>query len=196
MAAVLNFKIFTKSTAHSLRAIPLAMFPPAFLMLLITGLVSSKVNPAIGILPLFLSATYSALLLANEKRCGCQSSGLTGTPIHLIVDLTLSLLLLTCLILTWVFLPTRSSGGQNIMLGTYSSNWLAIDFFIHSYFTLKSLSDAMQANQSPMSCPHCQFGPFTSSVKLAAGYAPLLDSEGRATTSMDAERAERGEAST
>jgi hypothetical protein len=96
---VLNLSIFTKSAPHALRAISLAVFPPAFLILLIQGIVSADVNPAIGILPLFFSSGFSALLLANEKKCGCQASGLTGTPIHLVFDVLLAVALLVCLIL-------------------------------------------------------------------------------------------------
>lgn len=96
---MLNLTIFTKSSYHALRAISLATFPPGFLILLLQGIFSECVNPAIGILPLFFSSAYSALLLANEKKCGCQASGLTGTPIHLVFDLLLGVALLVCLIL-------------------------------------------------------------------------------------------------
>lgn len=96
---LLNPSIFKKSTSHSLRAISLAIFPPGFLLLLIQGIGSGDVNPAIGIIPLFFSAAFSALLLANEKKCGCQDSGLTGTPVHLVFDVLLGVALLVCLIL-------------------------------------------------------------------------------------------------
>jgi hypothetical protein len=120
---VLNLTIFTKSVPHALRAIALAVFPPAFLMLFIQGIVSQDVNPAIGILPLFISAAFSALLLANEKKCGCQASGLTGTPIHLVFDLTIGGGLLVCLILDWV-LMTKRTNRDMVMLGTYGTNFL------------------------------------------------------------------------
>jgi hypothetical protein len=119
---ILNLTIFTKSTPHALRAISLATFPPAFLILLIVGICAERVNPAIGILPLFFSSAYSALLLANEKKCGCQSSGLTGTPVHLVLDLLFGTGLLVCVILAWVFLP--SSDGLGVMWGTYGTNFL------------------------------------------------------------------------
>ena len=96
---LLNLSIFKKSKYHTLRAISFAVFPPGFLLLLIQGVSSGDVNPAIGIIPIFFSAAFSALLLANEKKCGCQASGLTGTPIHLVFDLLLGVALLVCLIL-------------------------------------------------------------------------------------------------
>jgi amino acid permease len=121
---VLNFTIFTKSIPHALRAISLATFAPAFLVLLIQGIVAEAVNPAIGILPLFFSSAFAALLLANEKKCGCQASGLTGTPIHLVFDLMLGIGLLVCLILDWVFLPGGGTDRGMVMLGTYGTNFL------------------------------------------------------------------------
>lgn len=115
---LLNLTVFRKSTPHALRAICLATFAPAALILLIHGLITNRVNPAIGIVPLFFSAALSALLLANEKPCGCQASGLTGTPVHLILDFGIGGGLLTCLILDWTFMH------REVMLGTYGTNFL------------------------------------------------------------------------
>lgn len=98
---LLNLTVFTKSTPHTLRALSILSFPPAFLILLIQGIISARVLPALGILPLFFSSAFAALLLANERKCGCQSSGLSGTPIHLVFDVLLAAALLTLLILTW-----------------------------------------------------------------------------------------------
>jgi hypothetical protein len=121
--SLLNLTIFTKSTPHTLRALSILTFPPAFLILLIQGIISSRVLPALGILPLFFSSAFAALLLANEKRCGCQSSGLSGTPIHLVFDVLLGAALLVLLILTWIFMPQHYN-GEMVMLGTYGTNFL------------------------------------------------------------------------
>jgi hypothetical protein len=121
---ILNLTMFTRSRAHTLRALSLASFPPAFIMFLTQGILSNQVNPAMGLLPLSISSTYSAFLLANEKKCGCNSSGLTGTPIHLVFDLVASIGLTICLILTWVYLPHSNADGGLVMLGTYCSNFL------------------------------------------------------------------------
>jgi hypothetical protein len=126
MAGPINFTIFTKSLPHTLRAISVLTFPPGFLLLFVSGITAHRVNPAIGIIPLFFSSAFSALLLANEKQCGCQSSGLAGTPIHLVFDLLLGVGLLVCLILTWVFLP-RSWNGSDVMLGTYCTGFLGLN---------------------------------------------------------------------
>ncbi|KAF2796920.1 hypothetical protein K505DRAFT_358888 [Melanomma pulvis-pyrius CBS 109.77] len=188
---LLNLTIFTKSTAHTLRAISIATFPPAFLILLIQGIVSHGVLPALGILPLFFSSAFSALLLANEKKCGCQSSGLTGTPIHFVFDVLLAIGLLVLLILTWIFLP--DSSGEMIMLGTYGTNFLLCNFLVHVYFTAQQLSEAIAPGASyPSSCPQCQYGPFTVAVKrgVRGGYEPLLDGEGAPRASVDEDRNE------
>jgi hypothetical protein len=123
---LLNLTIFTKSTPHTLRALSILTFPPAFLLLLIQGIISSRVLPALGILPLFFSSAFAVLLLANERKCGCQSSGLSGTPIHLVFDVLLGAALLVLLILTWVFLPHHYDGGM-VMLGTYGTNFLVFN---------------------------------------------------------------------
>jgi hypothetical protein len=118
---MVNITVFQKSTPHALRAISLATFPPAFIILLIAGLQLSHVIPAIGLVPLFFSSAYSALLLANERKCGCQAGGLTGTPFHFILDFVIGTALLVCLILAWVLMPEDGSG---IMMGTYGTNFL------------------------------------------------------------------------
>ncbi|EAT80139.1 hypothetical protein SNOG_12326 [Parastagonospora nodorum SN15] len=170
---LLNFTIFTKSTPHALRAISLATFVPAFIILLIAGIGLEAANPAIGIIPLFFSSAFSALLLANEKKCGCQASGLTGTPVHLVFDLALGLSLLMFTILGWL------SMGSGI---------------VHFYFVGLQVQESLNPGQSyPMSCPQCQNSSFSvGNIKLANvtaglkdGYAPLLDREGEPRTSVE-----------
>ncbi|KAH7381190.1 hypothetical protein DE146DRAFT_728829 [Phaeosphaeria sp. MPI-PUGE-AT-0046c] len=199
---LLNFTIFMKSFPHALRAVSLATFPPAFLILLIQGIASQQVNPAIGILPLFFSAAFSALLLVNEKRCGCQASGLTGTPIHLVFDLMLGIGLLVCLILDWVLMPKSSSWSRHdrgdnkglVMLGTYGTNFLIVNFLTHLYFVGKQLQESLSPGSSyPMSCPQCQDKSFSvGKIRLGGatqgirdGYAPLLDGEGEPRASAE-----------
>ncbi|ORY05373.1 hypothetical protein BCR34DRAFT_571989 [Clohesyomyces aquaticus] len=190
---ILNVKIITKSLNHSLRAISVLTFPPGFLFLLIQGIASGHVNPAISIIPLFFSSAFSAVLLHHERACGCQSAGLMGTPIHLVVDLLLGIGLFVCLILTWVFLPSRYDGGM-VMLGTYCTNFVIVNFLVHFYFTAQQLYDAvMPGADYARSCPHCQYGPFVSSGGggMRKGYAPLLDGEARP---MDEEPTGNGQA--
>lgn len=73
---------------------------------------------------MFFSSAYSALLLANERKCGCQASGLTGTPVHLALDMAVGIGLLVCLILDWVFMGNGSCNAGEVMLGTYGTNFM------------------------------------------------------------------------
>ena len=122
---MINLTIFHKSTPHALRALSLLSFFPAFPILLIAGIALEQVNPAIGLVPLFVSALYSALLLSNEKKCGCKASGLTGTPFHFILDFLIGTGLLVCLILTWVFIGYYRESG--VVLGVYGTNFMIVN---------------------------------------------------------------------
>jgi hypothetical protein len=113
-----------------LRAISLVAFPIGSIPLLITGLATNLVNPAISILPLFFSAAYAALLLASERTC-CGAAGLTGTRVHKFCDVLCSAGHLACLILTWVMFPMefiyrRGEEGW-LILGTYGSVFVIVD---------------------------------------------------------------------
>ncbi|KAF2124022.1 hypothetical protein P153DRAFT_303286 [Dothidotthia symphoricarpi CBS 119687] len=189
---MLNLTIFRKSTFHALRAISLATFPLGFLFLFIQGVACHTANPAIGILPLFFSSAFSALLLANERKCGCQASGLTGTPIHLVADLILGAWLLVCLILDWVLMGRgRCNKKTELMLGTYGTNFLICNFLIHLYFVGMQLRDAMLLGMTyPASCPQCQnrslsFGSIKLGTGQENGYTPLLDAEGGLRSSIE-----------
>lgn len=118
---MLNLRILTASPPHSLRALSIVSFAPAFILLLICGIVSNRVNPAISILPLFFSALYSAVLLANEKTCGCQAAGLTGTPLHMMCDMLCGMPLVVCLILGFVSMGGWDYQAAGIILGTYGT---------------------------------------------------------------------------
>ncbi|KAJ4984321.1 hypothetical protein SVAN01_10162 [Stagonosporopsis vannaccii] len=201
---MINFTVFQKSTPHALRAITLATFPPAFVILLISGIALKQVNPAIGLVPLFFSAAYAALLLANEKKCGCQAGGLTGTPFHFILDFLIGTGLLVCLILAWIFMGDRwcrRHGG--VVIGTYGTNFFICNFLVHLYFVLGQLKEALEGGQTyPTSCPQCRSGTISFSVGsfqfgkdysfggkvregMKNGYAPLLDTDGEPRVSAD-----------
>ncbi|UPX20350.1 uncharacterized protein EKO05_0010584 [Ascochyta rabiei] len=193
---MLNITIFSKSTPHTLRAISLATFPPAFIILLTQGIISQQANPAIGLVPLFFSSAYAALLLSNEKRCGCRAGGLTGTPFHFILDFLIGTALLVCLILSWVFMGMGRRRLRGVVLGTYGTNFFICNFLIHLYFVYSQLREAIQGGQAfPTSCPQCQSGSISFSIGgfqfgrnyqfgsgsktgKSSGYAPLLDGEG------------------
>lgn len=115
----------TTSVPHALRVLCLASFTPAFILLLIGGIASEKVNPAIGILPLFFSAVYSAMSLVYEKKCTCSAAGLTGTPLHMMLDMLCGIGLLLCLILGWVSMGGRIYDfGWPTILSTYGTTFM------------------------------------------------------------------------
>lgn len=122
---MINLTIFHKSTAHTLRALSLLSILPAFPILLIAGIALKQVNPAIGLVPLFFSSLYSAILLSNEKKCGCHAAGLTGTPFHFILDFLIGTGLLVCLILAWIFIGYRRDCG--VVLGVYGTNFIILN---------------------------------------------------------------------
>ena len=121
---MINLTVFQKSPVHALRSISLATFPPAFLFLLVAGINLRQVNPAIGLVPLAFSSAYAAILLANEKKCGCQAGGLTGTPFHFILDFVIGTGLLICIILGWIFMGVLHYRPGGIILGTYGTVFL------------------------------------------------------------------------
>ena len=117
---------FTKSSAHTLRTIAVLTFIPGFLMLAIQGLKTHQKFPAVGIVPLFFSTAFSALLLAKQKRCGCQPSGLIGALIF-VCEVILGAGLLVVLIWWWVVVPWKWVRREMIMLGSYGTNFLIVN---------------------------------------------------------------------
>ncbi|KAH7397324.1 hypothetical protein BKA66DRAFT_408436 [Pyrenochaeta sp. MPI-SDFR-AT-0127] len=201
--SILNLTVFTESNFHNLPTISLADYPPAFVILLIQVIISGDMHPAVGLIPLFLFSTLSALLLANERRCGCQASGVTETSIHLVFDVCLGSGLLVCLVQAlivttfrnWAVMTTsRWCSSTIVMLGTYGTNFLICNLVIHGYFVVRQLGDAItHGPRYPTSCPQCQCRPFTiGTIKLRSGvrqdYIPLLNQEESLRSSMDDEK--------
>jgi hypothetical protein len=119
-------RILTTSVPHALRVLSLASFPPAFIFLLIGGIASGRVNPAIGLLPLFFSSVYSAMSLVYEKKCTCSAAGLTGTPLHMMLDMLCGIGLLFCLVIGWISMGGRLPYvlGWPIVLSTYGTTFM------------------------------------------------------------------------
>lgn len=175
---IFNFKIISKSPAHILRALTIFTFPPAFIMLLIHGITSSRFNPAMGLLPLSASSAFGAAILYNEKECDCESSSLIRSPTLYIMDLILGVGLLVALIATWVTLPHQWD-GSSVMLGTYGTNFLLINFLVHAYFVVQQLYELLSIIANRTSCPQCNYSPLTPNAgrRRAKGYAPLVNNE-------------------
>jgi hypothetical protein len=104
---------------------------------------------------------------------------LVGTPLHLIFDLFLGLGLLVCLIFTWVCLPKAYHRGH-VMLGTYASVFLMVNFTIHLYFSVVQLAQSSSFVEwvYPSACPQCEFGQYASKRSgKNKGYMPIHHSE-------------------
>ncbi|KAK9422595.1 hypothetical protein SUNI508_00458 [Seiridium unicorne] len=157
-----------------LRRTVVIQFPFAFILLLSHGLASGGAFPAIGLLPLSLSTLLSALLLNRDSIAAVGSSvqALTASNV-LFLDILLALFQLAFLIPTWVTV-TRTWNESLIVLGTYASVFMMIDFGIHTYFVLKELWHMCTTNVC--NCPHCQSvrrSKRSSVLPTASEYTPL-----------------------
>ncbi|KAK9776820.1 hypothetical protein AB5N19_10699 [Seiridium cardinale] len=137
-----------------LRRTAIIQFPFAFILLLSHGLASGRAFPAIGLLPLSLSTLLSALLLNRDSvaAVGSPVQALTASNV-LFLDIMLALFQLGFLIPTWVTI-TKPWNENLIVLGTYASVFMMIDFGIHTYFVLKELWHMCTTHVC--NCPHCQ----------------------------------------
>lgn len=117
------------SSTVFLRRVTILSFPPAFLILLIHGVSSSWAFPALGILPLAVSAVLGALLLHRDRVAALGSPVQALTPENIFyADTTLVIWYLAFLIPTWVFLG-RPSDEEIIILGTYGSVFLMVNLY-------------------------------------------------------------------
>lgn len=115
------------SSTVMLRRITIFSFPPAFIMLLIHGISSSKPFPALGLLPLAASAVIGSMLLYRERvvaGLGSPVQPLSASNIFF-ADVLLALWHLGFLIPTWVSLPRQ--WGEDAVLGTYCSVFLMVN---------------------------------------------------------------------
>lgn len=171
----------TMSSTVFLRRITILSFVPAFLILLIHGVSSSWAFPALGILPLAVSAVLGALLLHRDRVAALGSPIQALSPENIFyADTALAVWYFAFLIPTWVFLG-RPSDEELIILGTYGSVFLMVNLFvsliyrrllwlslltssvsrgIHFYFAAAEALHIITTNRSPF-------------MSLAAEYTPL-----------------------
>lgn len=118
------------SSTFFLRRITILSFVPAFIILFVHGISSSWAFPALGILPLAVSAILGALLLHRDRvaALGSPIQGLSPGNI-LYADSALAIWYLAFLIPTWVFLGRPSDEGL-IILGTYGSVFLMVNLLV------------------------------------------------------------------
>lgn len=110
-----------------LRRITMISFPPAFFMFLIHGVGSKWAFPVVGLVPLACSASLGLLLLHRDQVAAFGSPLQMLSPSNIFfADSSLTVSLLACLILTWVFLDSPEHSGM-IILGTYCSVFLMLN---------------------------------------------------------------------
>ena len=113
---------------RTLRLASILSFPPAFIMLIIHGIVGGGPFPAVSIFPLAISALLALYLLKpNAVTTGGNAFQLSRGPIAMI-DLSLAIWLLTMCVLCWVNVPRYRYDGGQIMLGTYGSVWVMLNW--------------------------------------------------------------------
>ncbi|KAF2680856.1 hypothetical protein K458DRAFT_372916 [Lentithecium fluviatile CBS 122367] len=182
----------TPSLSHTLRVLALLSFLPSFPILLVTGILTSRYNPTVAIIPLSFSFAYSARLLANERKCGCNAAGLAGTLLHLLCDFILAVGLFVCLILAWTLFPGGSweyqymnpTVNKLVMLGTYGTFFVIGNMSIHSYFVATQvfyffLSDSSYTGHVCRQCQYLAFPKVTYTFRCEdnEGYQ-LVEEEG------------------
>ncbi|KAH0261489.1 hypothetical protein KCU91_g13979, partial [Aureobasidium melanogenum] len=115
-----------------LRTTTLIAFFPALGLLIPYGIVSTTTIPALGLIPAFFSATFGLLSLQVNFR---------WSQLVLYIDTSLAIFIFSILLPFWVLSAGRRrwEDGGVVMLGTYGTVPLLIDFCIHAFFALRHL---------------------------------------------------------
>lgn len=112
--------------SRALRRICLIAFPPSFVLFLAHGIVSSKVVPALGLVPLAGSALLGGLLVRRDKA-GAPVAGLLALVVF-VADVVLALMHLGMLIPTWITMTQDYWYARSlIVLGTYCTLFLLLE---------------------------------------------------------------------
>ncbi|KAL9108679.1 MAG: hypothetical protein Q9227_006625 [Pyrenula ochraceoflavens] len=125
-----------------LRKTTIVVFPPAFLLCLIHGIITNKAVPALGLIPLAGSALLGLFLLYRDKLAG------GGSPIRLtfsqilIADTLLACVLFVILVISWIVVPDEYEGPPT-MLGTYATVPLMINIACHCYLALRIVQSSL-----------------------------------------------------
>ncbi|ETS79494.1 hypothetical protein PFICI_09347 [Pestalotiopsis fici W106-1] len=170
--------------ALDLRVVAAASFIPAFPLLLAEGIVSHHAVPAVGLVPLAFSSGTSLFIFlrmrVHHKRRrhshGSHSSSSSSESedeeaacdtehpiIYFVIDLILAAALLVVLVFSWT--KSDELSGKVAALAAYATIPLLINFLIHVYFSVRSLSAGLALYDLtqyfalqivPAECPHCE----------------------------------------
>lgn len=115
---------------RTLRLVTLITFPPAFIMLLIHGILGGGAFPAVALIPLAISALL-ALYLLNPNAVTAGGSAITLADGHVVaIDLSLAIWLFVMCICSWINVPRWRHDRGLVMLGTYGSVWVMVNWCV------------------------------------------------------------------
>lgn len=133
---------------RTLRRIIAIAWIPAFVFLLVDGISSGEVVPALAIVPMTLSVATSVLQLSNKQ--------FSTSTFAVVADIFIAAFLIGVLIPGWIFLSENWSSRDNgdVMVGTYGTVPCMLNFCVHSFFFLRWLVSSYNSGFKK-SCPHC-----------------------------------------
>ncbi|KAG9947002.1 hypothetical protein KCU85_g6131, partial [Aureobasidium melanogenum] len=144
-----------------LRTTTLISFFPALGLLIPYGIVSNTVFPALGLVPAFFSAILGLLSLMGNFR---------WSQLALYMDMFLAISILSILLPFWV-LNAGSRQWWNsagvVMLGTYGTVPLLMNFWIHAFFVVRHLFRMCETFTLTRTCPNCR-------TNIRAGFVPSI----------------------
>ncbi|KAL1619435.1 hypothetical protein SLS54_006714 [Diplodia seriata] len=166
-------------SASLLRRITIFTFLPAFPLLLAHGIASHKAFPALGLLPLAGSVVLGCFTLYRDRIAvsGSSIQQLSASNIFF-ADVLLAITLLSILVASWVTLTKESwryDDGSLVILGTYGTVFMLVNFIIHLYFAGLQFLHKMATRSC--SCAHCQSVTKSSPLMRIVSEYTLLNEE-------------------
>ncbi|KAK5121808.1 hypothetical protein LTR85_004683 [Meristemomyces frigidus] len=152
------------STARVFRIITILAFAPTVAFVLPHGIGTHMLCPALGILPMAISACVGLVHVLGKAKFRAVS---------IAMDIFCACFLIGVLIPSWVFIASGGSWwyGVNaglVMVGTYGTVPMMVNFMIHTWFVLCELH--WRGLFPKKTCPHCNGALGRSSGRAQQGY--------------------------
>ncbi|KAF9872280.1 hypothetical protein CkaCkLH20_10107 [Colletotrichum karsti] len=159
-----------------LRKITIISFPPAFIILLIHGIISNCAFPALGILPIVSSAILGLFIIRRDVVAALGSPIQALSPSNIFfADLFLAGFHFIFLLISWAMIRDPWDRGQ-VVLGTYGTVPMMVNTGIHLYILIPQIGHLF-VNRT-CDCPHCQTVTKTSYFSSGVSeYTPLSDGD-------------------
>ncbi|KAK6007097.1 hypothetical protein QM012_006105 [Aureobasidium pullulans] len=148
----------TSPLDRMLRSTNLIAFFPALALLTPYGVVTSNAVPALGLIPAFFSAILGLPFSKKTHQRG---------QLIFYIDLVLAVFLISILIPFWALSAGMWEGGGVVMLGTYGTVPLMMDFCIHTFFALRHVFRTCRTFSLARTCPNCR-------THIGAGIIPRI----------------------